>query len=212
MKSKSQQCKWDYLQLFLLKEEKLWVPHTGVKLRVWGFCCKAVGQWNRSTSGGVQLSGVWLWLSPSPCTAGLSECGLEFATLQTQTRSLLSHYVPDSLRASTSFIKGQYIKQSSSFSLIYIYFVWSGWLPLCSPLLRLLSIACPTAGPIFGALRQENWERATHSRKITFKTEKVVCSTCLKAAKSGLWDISPSPAANGKHQRDFIELSVFIAV
>lgn len=61
-------------------------------------------------------------------------------------------------------------------------------------------------------LRQENWERATHSRKIMFKTEKVVRSTCLKAAKSGLWDISPSPTENGKPQRDFIELSVFIAV
>lgn len=45
-----------------------------------------------------------------------------------------------------------------------------------------------------------------------FKMEKVVCSGEFKVDKSGLWDFRPSPAGNGKHQRDFIELSVFIAV
>lgn len=175
-------------------QEEVWVPHTGVKLR--GFCsspCKAVGQWSRSTSEGVQVSGAWFWLSPSPCPAGLSEWGLEFATLQTQTRSLLFHYIYDSLRASTSFIKGQYIKQSSSFSLICIYFIF---IRVAASLLSLAQIIehclyhssthlwCTEAGK----LRKGD----TRKKKITFKTEKVVCSmltrvVCGILAQALLW-------------------------
>lgn len=45
-----------------------------------------------------------------------------------------------------------------------------------------------------------------------FKTEKVVCSTCFRVDKSGLWDINPSPTCMEIISEILLDYLVFIAV
>lgn len=72
-----------------------------------------------------------------------------------------------------SFIKGQCIKQSSSFSLIYIYFVLAGLLPFSSPSLRLLSIACSIFDPSLLHWGRKTWEGQHIEEKSCLKLKKL---------------------------------------